>query len=564
MKSIFTIALSLLFAHCVWSQSTNAPLNEDYYHWIDRYEIKSGTLSNTFHSSWKPYQRAQIVKFIESVDQIDTEADRFNQSYLLNDNWEWADSVNNESKKPLLKHFYRVKSDLYHVNEPDFDLHVNPVLYFGGGKETASDVSTFINTRGVQIRGMVDKKVGFYSFIGENQIILPEYVRGFNRDYNPTTGRGRLYVPHEGFWKEFKDNGVDFFTARGYLSFQATKHINLQFGHDRFKIGNGYRSLILSDFAPAYLFLKMSTQVWKINYTNLYTKLTADINGGATGLRDGRYPDKYMSLHHLSINIGEKLNVGLFESVIYGADSLGQSADFEMQYLNPIIFYRALEQQNGSPDNALLGMDFKWLVTKKVSLYGQLVLDEFLLENIKKGDGWWANKFGVQLGGEYIDALGINNLDLQMEVNLARPYTYSHGTPYGNYSHYRQPLAHPLGANFNEMVAIARYQPIPRLNVEAKIIAAEYGTDSPDTNWGGNILLDNNTKEMNYGNKIAQGIKEQLLYGNLTASYQLRHNFFIDLSHTYRETNTDPNNTYTTNYTSAAIRWNIPQRLNEF
>jgi len=558
MKYIFS-ALLIIIATSLFGQSVNAPLNNDYYHWIDRYEIKNGEINPYFHTSWKAYQRKSIADFIGSLPENDlTNQDAFNKVYLLNDNWEWADSSDNKSKKPFLKHFYKVKSDLYHVNQPEFDLHVNPVLYFGAGVESAADENTFINTRGVQVRGMIDKKLGFYTFIGENQIIFPNYVRN-------SIASNRV-VPQEGFWKSFNDNGVDFFTARGYLSFQATKHINLQFGHDRFQVGNGHRSLILSDNVPAYLFFKMDTKVWKIKYTNLFTQLTADIRGNAGGLiANDRYPSKYMALHHLSLNVTKKLNIGLFESIIFSSDSVGNSAEFDMQYLNPIIFYRAIEQQNGSPDNALLGLDFKWLVAKRFSLYGQFVLDEFLLDNLKEGSGWWANKYAVQLGGEYIDAFGLDNFDLQGEVNITRPYTYSHSSVYGSYSNYRQSLAHPLGANFKEFVGVARYQPIPRLNIKAKLIYADYGLDSANSNWGGDILLQNNTREMDFGNEIGQGVATNMIYGNLTLSYQWRHNFFIDLSHTYRKIESeldafDAN----TNYTSAAIRWNIPQRLNEF
>lgn len=550
------------------AQSTNAPLSDDYYHLIDRYEIRSGSINPYFFSSWKPYKRSSIAGFVDSLRQHGSawsRTDQFNLHYMAIDNWEWVDSVDNESRKPFLKRFFRVKSDLYHVNEKNFDLHINPVLHFSAGRETGDDIKTFTNTRGVEVRGMVDHKVGFYAFIGENQVIFPEYVRARIRE--------NKVVPHEGFWKDFKDNGVDYFTARGYISFEATEHINLQFGHDRFNVGNGYRSLILSDHAPAYLFLKAQTQVWKLNYTNLFTEMTADVAGSGGGLiaKGTGYPKKYMALHHLSVNIGKKLNVGVFESVIYSnADSLGTTGPYddghlELKYLNPIIFYRAIEQQNGSSDNVLLGADFKWIPARKLSFYGQVVLDEFVLENLKKGDGWWANKYAFQLGGEYIDAFGINNLDLQLEGNISRPYTYSHGEPYNSYSHYRQPLAHPLGSNFKEVVAIARFQPTGRLGITGKLIFANYGTDTTGVNYGGNILKSNNTRKMNFGNETGQGISTDLFFADLTVSWQWKHNFFVDLKHIFRNLQSEiPAMNEKTNYTSMSIRWNIPQRLNEF
>ncbi|QSE98907.1 hypothetical protein [Fulvivirga lutea] len=558
---ILTLFLALSFYQFATAQSSLAPLNEDYYHLIDRYEIKYGQLNPYFHTSLKGYTRSSIGQYADSLLNADEQLshqDKFNLEYLRNDNWEWTGTEENVSRKPFLKHFYRSKSDLYHVREKNFDLHINPVLHLSGGKESEDDVTTQTNTRGVQIRGVVDNKVGFYSYIGENQIINPFYVR--------QNIASNFVVPHEGFWKGYKDDGVDFFTARGYITFNATKHINLQFGHDRFTIGNGHRSMILSDNAPAYLFLKLNTQVWKINYTNIFANLTSDVFGNAGGLTaNNGYPEKYMAFHHLGINIGKKLNIGVFESVIFDrTDSLGNH-NIDIRYLNPIIFYRAVEQQNGSTDNVLLGLDFKWLAAKGISFYGQFTLDEFLLENLKEGSGWWANKFAVQLGAEYIDAFGINNLDLQAEANLARPYTYSHSSQYGSYSHYRQSLAHPLGANFYEGIGIVRYQPIDRLYLTGKLIYAQYGFDGAGENWGGNILLNNVSREMDFGNEIAQGQKAELTYIDLTASYMFKHNFFIDGKLVSRNLSTDIASADSdTNFLSLSVRWNIPQRLHEF
>ncbi len=548
---LLTVLITPLF-----SQSVNAPLNQDYYHLIDRYEIKNGKLATQFHSSFKGYQRSEIALFADSIS-TSSKSDQFNQAYLRNDNWEWVEGYDIKSDKPIFKNFYKKPSDAYSVNTKDFDLHVNPVLGLTLGSETESNERTFINTRGIQIRATIDNKVGFYTYIGENQAIFPQYVREYI-----STNRA---VPNEGFWKRYNDNGVDYFTARGYISFNASKHINLQFGHDNFSVGNGYRSLILSDFAPAYTFLKLKTKVWKFNYTNLFTQMTADTRGNSGGtFGSNEFPKKYLAFHHLSLNIGKKLNIGVFESIIFGRpDSLGNN--YQMKYLNPVIFYRAIEHQNGSSDNALLGLDFKWLALPKISLYGQLVLDEFLLENLKEGDGWWGNKYGIQLGGKYIDAFGVSNLDLQLEGNLVRPYNYSHQNIYTNYAHYRQPLAHPLGANFKEVIAIVRYQPIARLSFTGKFISATYGLDEANSNWGRNILKDYNTREQERGNEIGQGVSTTLTYIDFTASYQFKHNLLIYFKQVIRtQESSDVQFDQNTSFSSVSLRWNIPKRLHEF
>jgi hypothetical protein len=272
----------------------------------------------------------------------------------------------------------------------------------------------------------------------------------------------------------------------------------------------------------------------------------------------------------LSINIGKKVNVGVYEAVIYSReDSLGNN-NFDLAYLNPIIFYRAIEQQGGSPDNVLLGLDFKWHIAPKFMTYGQFFLDEFLLENLREANGWWGNKFGIQFGGKWVDVLDISNLDIQLEANILRPYTYTHNTGFGSYTHYRQPLAHPLGANFREFAALFRYQPLPRLTLSAKCFYAQTGLDTADLNVGTNILLSNTTRNngtsnRDFNNTIAQGVGTDILYADLTATYHWKHNFFIDLKYLHRNQQSDYGPfDFNTNYISAAIRWNIMQRLHEF
>ena len=92
-------------------------------------------------------------------------------------------------------------------------------------------------------------------------------------------------------------------------------------------------------------------------------------------------------------------------------------------------------------------------IIKELSDY----LDEFSLTDLRQDNGFWANKYGYQLGFKMFDAFKIESLTLQTEYNLVRPYTYAHHNPEQNYAHYNQPLAHPLGANFSEMLFLANY-----------------------------------------------------------------------------------------------------------
>jgi hypothetical protein len=556
---------ALLIGPCftlLHAQSTNAPLNEDYYHSLDRYEIKSGRISPELFTTVKPYKRNAIVAYIDSLEKrhgvFSSRADRFNRDYFLNDNWEWSRAETANSKTPLWKGIYRKQPDFAHVDTPELDLHVSPVLLLGAGRDSRLADPLYTNTRGIEIRGMVDKKIGFYSFLITNQMRLPSYVQD-EMVRNPV-------VPHEGFWKTFKTGGVDFFQARAYIDWNVSKSIWMQFGHDRMFIGNGVRSLVFSDFAPPHLYWRTNVKVWKINYLFQINRMVAQPNATPAGSRSGKYPEKFVAFHHASINIGKKLNVGFFESVVFSpADPAVPNNSFELNYLNPVIFYRAVEHQFGSADNVILGADFKWNAIKKVSFYGQFVLDEFLLDNIRAQTGWWANKFAAQLGGKYIDAFGIANLDLQGEVNVVRPYTYTHNTAFGSYTNFHQAIAHPLGANFTELVGIVRYQPLPRLHLSARTFLIRTGRDRPGENWGADLLKNSAIRQQDFGNTIGQGAPVSIWLADFTATVMLKHNLFFDVKHIIRNSESELAEFNTrTAITSVALRLNLAQRLYDF
>jgi hypothetical protein len=256
------------------------------------------------------------------------------------------------------------------------------------------------------------------------------------------------------------------------------------------------------------------------------------------------------------MGITKWLNVGIFEGVVFG-----RKDHFEFGYLNPVIFYRSIEQQNGSFDNSVAGLDFKANVAHRFQFYGQLLLDEFKLSEIKAHRGWWANKFAYQLGAKYIDAFNIKNLDLQIESNRIRPFTYSHRDSVANYTHYNQPLAHPQGANLQEIIGIARYQPAAKWMVEAKAIYYTQGKDSGNVSYGSNIFLPNVDpyRKQDYGFNVGSGVKTKTAYASLLLSYELKPNLFIESNAVYRKESAlgTSANTFVI---YAGIRWNMHRR----
>lgn len=518
--------LFLLFPFGLFAQSTYLPQGNKHQAFLNRLEILLQKNDDLNLATLKPLSRKIAVRVAEHADSIQkatghllSKVDEYNLRSLLMNNSEWVsgDTSFLYSKKSIWNTFYKTKANLLEVNVKDFFFVVNPVFQQQLSMESGnSDEQVFLNTKGVAVRGLIAKRLGFSAYITDNQERGPLFVRDRVTQFNA--------VPGNGFYKDFKKTATDFIDARGSINFTAAKYLDFQFGYDKNFIGNGYRSLFLSDYSNSYLFLKINTRIWKFNYMNLFTELTPQTVGINTGNK--LLDKKYAAMHHLSMDVTPWLNVGVFEAVVFGRKN-----HFDFTYLNPVIFLRLAEQQNGSADNAFVGIDVKANVAKRLQLYGQLLLDEFVLKEVRGGKGWWANKFGIQVGGKYINAFSVKDLDLQGEFNLVRPFTYSHFDSLANYTHYNQPMAHPLGANFIEAIGIIRYQPHPKWTTSARLIVWKQGTDTADSNVGTDVFKINTSRSLgDYGYTLPSGPRTTGVNAQLLVSYEVKENLFLEAS----------------------------------
>ena len=555
-KTILRLSV-LLFPAVSMAQSTYLPQGHKYQPLLDRLEIKLQRYTdlNVIPGKFQLSRRtaARVGQYADSLQKAGsnllTPVDEYNLNSLLMNNSEWVEGDKSafNSKKSIWNTFYKTKANFIEVNEKDFFLAVNPVIQQQQSIESNnSDQRIFLNSKGVSLRGMIAKRLGFSAYITDNQERAPLFVQDRIRAFDA--------VPGVGFYKPFKTTATDYIDARGSVNFTAAKYLDFQFGYDKNFIGNGYRSLFLSDFGNSYLFLKINTRIWKLNYMNLFMQLvpqTVNISNG-----DKLLDNKYAAVHHLSMQFTPWLNVGIFEAVTFGRRN-----HFDFLYLNPIIFLRASEQQAGSADNAIVGLDVKANVAKRFQFYGQLMLDEFVLKEIRSGNGWWANKFGIQAGAKYIDAFSLKNLDLQGEINLVRPFTYSHFDSVSNYTHYNQPLAHPQGANFVEVVGIARYQPHPKWTTSARLVFWKQGVDTGNSNIGTNIFMLNATRSNgDYGYKLPSGPGSTGINAQLLASYEVKENLFLEASALIRRLSSDVLPTRSSSVFTVGVRMNMFRR----
>lgn len=386
-------------------------------------------------------------------------------------------------------------------------IEVSPLFFLHAGNETGdTDRQVAGSAIGANLRASLGKKL----FMEAGFLSANSSYPLFASHFTDSVG----IVPGEGFARPTR-LGFHYKNPSGYISYSPSRVFNFQLGYGKNFFGDGYRSLLLSDVANNYSFFRITTTIWKIKYVNLF----ANFKDMRVTIPDyWHYHDKYGTFHYLSWNITKWLNAGLFESVIWqGKDTLSKRG-FDVNYMNPAVFYRPVEYSVGSADNSLLGLNLKIKITNTFQLYSQIILDEFLLKEIKARSGWWANKYGGQAGFKYFNAFTLKGLFLQGEFNTIRPFTYSHGSTLQNYAHFNQPLAHPLGANFYEMLGIARYSR-KGFSVDYKSVFSLFGSDPPGMNYGGDVYKSYTKPSLIYGNKTGQGFRNYLLSNEISVSY---------------------------------------------
>ena len=537
MKNSLFILFFVFSTLLVSGQSDYLNLNRDFNRNIEK-EIYSS--EHRFHTSIQPY-------YIPEIEQI-TNYDSIKR--LL-----WIHKKKVPNKKWKQKAWDKfLNDDVITLRQKNFEFVINPLMDFSGGRDFSNSRTTWVNTRGVEVKGRIGKVFRFYTDFYENQAKFPEYVDEFIK-------KNRV-VPGQGLVRNYGDGGYDYSNVTGYFSIRAGKYFDIQFGHGKNFYGDGYRSLLMSDNSFNNVFLKLSIiNIWHLKYQVLYNQYV-DVR---ENIPDIGYPRKYSTTHYLSWAISKRVNLSFFDAIVWqNTDSTGHYRGFDIQYLNPIIFLRPLEFSVGSPDNALLGLNLSVIVGKHNVLYGQLILDEFKLEEVLAGNGWWGNKQGFQIGFKTYDPFRIKNLYFQTEYNWVRPYTYSQREPLKNYGHYNQPIAHPFGANFWEYLVIIKYN-YKRLFFNYEFLYSLYGDDPPGENYGKDIYKDYNTRVSDYGNYIGQGIKTNLIYNKFSVSYLINpaYNLNIVLGYVNRQHITDAA-TNATNYVFFGLRTSLRNLYYDF
>lgn len=447
------------------------------------------------HSALKPWYIKEDSTLSESIDSL--------QSYGVDSSRRgWI------TRKLLNEH-------LIQVNKADYSFYADFLPDMIIGRDLSGKKKTWQNTRGYQLGGAVGKKFSFYTSGYENQGVFPGYYQTFTEKYLVVPGQ-----TNEFFGSRQKTKDWQYVTAN--ISYTPASFINITFAYDKLFIGDGYRSLLLSDVSSPYPFLKITGNYKNVQYTGIWASLQ-DPAARAYSYETGNRR-KGAVFHYLDWNVTKRLSLGFFDALIWEVQNqAGSNAKLKAEYVNPIALLNPLIS-NGS-ENTVIGLTGKYEVLNKTILYGQWVSDGLKKES--------RDLYGWQLGLSGFDLGGVDDFDYLVEYNTVKPYTFAQPNRILSYTHYNQPLGHILGANFKEVLSILSYR-LKRFGFTAELLHSRYGLDQNGANYGKDIF---NPKAAEVeGHKTGQGLKTDLYYLDGRVSYLLnpKYNLRIEAGAVYR------------------------------
>ncbi|RXF69349.1 gliding motility protein RemB [Arcticibacter tournemirensis] len=416
---------------------------------------------------------------------------------------------------------------LFQVNKDDYTFYGDFLPDFIIGRDFSGKKTTWQNTRGYQFGGTVGKKFSFYTSGYENQGKFPKYYQDFSEKYTIVPGQ-----TNEFFGRRQEQKDWQYVTAN--ISYTPADFINISLALDKIFIGDGYRSLLLSDATSPYPFIKITGNYKNIQYTGVWASLQ-DPSAPAYSYETGNRR-KGAVFHYLDWNITPRLSLGFFDALIWEVKNEAGSKDgLKAQYINPIIFLNSAIS-SGS-ENSVVGFTGKYELLDKTTLYGQLVLDG--IKNDSK-DLW-----GLQAGIKGTDLAGAEALTYILEYNTVKPYTFAQTNRVINYAHYNQPLGHLYGANFREMLGILGYT-YKRFGFTAEALFSRYGLDRNDVNYGKDIF--HTTSIGGAGTSTGQGLSTDLYYLDGRVSYLLnpKYNLRFEVGGVFRKEKNSIGNNNTT------------------
>jgi hypothetical protein len=515
-KIIIVAMLNMAFACAAFAQSDYQPYSYQFYQKLnsDLYSTKTNE-----HTSLKPF---------------------FEQDSVLKPHFDSLMNYGSDGKQHSLLYRKLFNEHLIDYRGPGSTFYADLLPDFDIGRDFSGKLTTSTTSLGLQLGGTFGSKF-YYNVTGyQSSAVVPDYLSTYINQVG--------VVPGQAYAKTYRDNGFDWSYITATVSYTPVKYLNISAGRDKTFIGDGYRSMLLSDYASPYPFVKLTGTLGNVRYMVMWTYM----NDPAFTSQYGIDRKKFGVFHYLDWNVTNRLSLGFFDNIMgYFTDDNGIKRPLDFNYINPIIFLKTVNNASDDPDKSLLGFTGKYKLSDGITAYGQFALNEFVGKDFFSSDGSSFNKYGWQLGIRGGDLFGVKSLGYLLETNNAKPYTYSARSVIENYAENSEPLAHPWGANFRELVGLLNYT-YKRFDFSGEVDLGRYGLDENGLDYGKDIFEIYTNPARLLGNYTTQGLTTNMYYLEGKVAYILnpKYNLRIELGGIYRQ---EQNSQYTDKTTMITI-----------
>ena len=294
------------------------------------------------------------------------------------------------------KHFF--ETNFITAEKNDCSININPLFIFEARKMKGNDTLSLLtrNTRGIEAFGKLGGHISYYTSFYENQGGFFPYEKEYIDKYD--------VIPGQGHGKEFKETQLDWAWVTGNICVRPNRNLEFVLGYGKNFIGHGYRSIILSDQAFNYPYVR--SQVSLFNRNLFFNSIWAQTQSWN---HDSDFVSNNHTFHYATYNVlgwNPQVLQGVNLSLIHG------------------ITWKKSQKSN------ILAADLRVSPFRELNIYAQTRYDK---------DNNPDKKFGYQAGFEIFDVFELFRINDFLAVLKNTGATRS----------YRNPLRWHIQAEYN-------------------------------------------------------------------------------------------------------------------
>lgn len=528
------LAAALLCAHPAAAQTDGyLQLNDELHTFLERQQAL-GNLERAFLDE-QPLSARRARRYLDTLAAAAAEqpaAFSATDRRLLAQFRGEAPATGAATVRALAPGLYTNGRDFFSVEEGPFRLQVNPLLYLSAGaaRETVVAGETprsllYRNTRGLRVTGRLGEHFFFHTQLEDNVHVEPMVARSRMRPRLPLA-----------FQRD--SSRFTYILSKAAFGYQD-RFVEVRLARDRQRWGFARGAMYYSGHAPVHTSLQARVEVWRLSFTAHYAVMD-DASVEPASWQHFK-PVKYGAFHRLGLSLPGRVSLGVFEGIILAFQPGDEQVGNFVRFLNPLLFYNAVDRESNSPGNVLIGLDAHWVPVRGLAVYSQFILDDFEAAQLFSNPGYWKNTWGLLLGAHVVD-VGLAGLDARLEVSRVRPYVYSNLTSSLAHTHREGFLGSPAGPNSETISLSATYRPIPRLQAGLNAFTWRRGRSSGGLNYGEDPHVPYTHNRVSDGEVFTlQGIRQTRHFAEARLGYEIfpslwvegavQHEVFTDAEH---------------------------------